>query len=974
MATPSGYVSLRLINCARLCAISIILGFLELAGAQQSSITTDLPVPPLQWLNITGLLNGTPPIPLKDSSIGYDESTRSLVIFGGESQTGLPQQNTYLLDLDALTWSTPNTHVPQFSARPPVRSRALGTGDFAANSRRDFLVYGGQGANNEALGDVWAYSFLNQFWVEVNVSGPAPSPRWGTFGGIDPANVADSANNVSTVFNIGGGSNNEIVFASSDLYQLVVTGTLAADLTTIQGVWKNISLSSFLPGKTDAGGALISQTQARPARIVVTGGCGSNAAPLLTNISCVDPANYVLTVSPQSSISPAQCPAPRLGPVMVPNLSGASTAFLSQSFMLLGIFDGSAWNDDGGLSKGEVAVLDVDAGTWARVLPAPDPSSGNSFPQPREGAAAFASSIALIGQNRNSASDTIVFGGRDAQGKYLNDVWLLRAYNGSVTQSGQRWSGFGNGQLESGVDADGTGVTVQYISQCAQKLDATPNGTVSPSAPTSLPVPASPVSNMPTFDTSSIHKALSPVSIAIALAAIILIRLSQPSVQVDRRARLIHLAIPVCIVAYSLGLAGFAVAFTSTKRHPVPSVLQRRDAMMSNAFLKTSHGRAGFVLFICLYAVVPVLALGLWLGQRCNRNDSQQQLEGDSAEDSQDILREKDTTGQTPRVASPSLSTPEIHSTDSSAHGKPPRTLLGLDLFPLWRGRESNDTSVNTPPVKKGFEVVNRPSRVSGMVHHPAADVMHRPKELVQSLNDLSWLERRRGVGAVADLDYAVNQLGRSPRSASPLPTSRPPTVTMSTKAFVRTSTPPLLSPEYLNPCDVFLHILFHAFLLSICVLTLVELFFRAPISAFVIFLVWTLAFYTCLFYLAWRGHPRASILTVALDRLRRSPPNVTPAPQDDTPIVEGGSQDFQPSGSSPYTYHQHPWRRTISPDEDLVTRTSHGRAATDIDDTEDDDNEDEDTRQRRMEAELERRDVHIVTVPKRRLWITNPS
>ena len=38
------------------------------------------------------------------------------------------------------------------------------------------------------------------------------------------------------------------------------------------------------------------------------------------------------------------------------------------------------------------------------------------------------------------------------------------------------------------------------------------------------------------------------------------------------------------------------------------------------------------------------------------------------------------------------------------------------------------------------------------------------------------------------------------------------------------------------------------------------------------------------------------------------------------------------------------------------------------------DDEEDEDTRQQRMEEEMNRRDVSIVTVPKRKLWIANPS
>ena len=103
------------------------------SAAAQSPIRTDMPVPPLQWLNLTGLTNGSPPPPLKDSSIGYDDLTRSLIIFGGESQAGVPSQITSLLDLDSLTWSTPLSKVSGESSSPPPRSNALGTGDFAVN-------------------------------------------------------------------------------------------------------------------------------------------------------------------------------------------------------------------------------------------------------------------------------------------------------------------------------------------------------------------------------------------------------------------------------------------------------------------------------------------------------------------------------------------------------------------------------------------------------------------------------------------------------------------------------------------------------------------------------------------------------------------------------------------------------------------------------------------------------------------------
>ena len=54
-----------------------------------------MPVPPLQWIELTDLLNGASAPPLKDATIGYDSTTRVLLIFGGESQQGFPTSQTY---------------------------------------------------------------------------------------------------------------------------------------------------------------------------------------------------------------------------------------------------------------------------------------------------------------------------------------------------------------------------------------------------------------------------------------------------------------------------------------------------------------------------------------------------------------------------------------------------------------------------------------------------------------------------------------------------------------------------------------------------------------------------------------------------------------------------------------------------------------------------------------------------------------
>jgi len=125
-----------------------------LRPARAQSISTSTPVPPLQWINITGLLQGPSAPPLKDASIGYDNTTRTLIIFGGESQGGLPQQQTYLsvlpflifflppsnfhrlspsLNLETLLWATPAPKGGTPSTLPPPRSAAIGGGDFAAS-------------------------------------------------------------------------------------------------------------------------------------------------------------------------------------------------------------------------------------------------------------------------------------------------------------------------------------------------------------------------------------------------------------------------------------------------------------------------------------------------------------------------------------------------------------------------------------------------------------------------------------------------------------------------------------------------------------------------------------------------------------------------------------------------------------------------------------------------------------------------
>ncbi|KAG6850041.1 hypothetical protein H0H93_002050 [Arthromyces matolae] len=899
------------------------------------TISTDTPVPPLQWINLSGLLQGSSsPPPLKNAAIGYDDTR---------------------LNLDSLTWSVP-TPPDNLQRTPVARSAAIFGTDFAASkfalkssvilycsdlhphfSRHGFIVAGGKGSDGSGLADIWEYDFINQFWSEVNVSPGSPLPRWGAGGGIDSstAPIQDlSVPGPNNTFYLSGGYDGHDADSLSDIWRFNVSGTLSSNLPDdVNGSWDHLKIGN-LPAKVNVSSAVIGH------QVVLTGGCSSPSV----NGTCADQDTYIIDAQQQSGTTFSVCPAPRTSPVLVRNFNQFTSTFASQIYLLLGTVDTAQWDDGGGHNEGEVAILDVEAGTWSRILPSGDPGTSGqvTYPSPREGAIALSYAKALVGQNRNLSSDTLIFGGQDASGKVLSEMWLLRAYNGLITPTQTTWSGFGDGRLQTGVNASGAGVSVKYMTQCASEIILSASSTTNPTAsPTTSNFPSassSPFSS--TFRTSAAHKALSPVSLAIFQSAFIVFRSasSRPNDMV-LNVQAIYSSAVLLLLAYGSGIAGLIIAFLSTSS-------TEGSTPRSSFHLRTSHGIAGLILFTLLYIMLPlVLILYRYLSRGPATVSRSENEKHDSTWTSSPESPEPLQTYDRP----PSRSAPQSLRLDASSLSSPRHRANSWDpSSTIQRSRESrmssDSDSVHSPSPKRGFEVVNRPQRIrrTSMLAGPPADSQDR-------LRDIDWLQRRRSLNAVGELDYALTQVRREQLS-TPATTDGLMAVTSPHSTHSR--------PVRVTMTETILYATIQGLFLGLSIVTLVILWMENPRYGFAIFLAWTVLFYVINITFAIRHSKDSSFIAVFCgarnSTAKNNSPDISPVP---LPEIASGVYVHQP-------LHR------LAPTVDDVS-LSQGPRSAEAD--EDDDDVDDDTRQRIIEEEMGRRDVSIVTVPKRKLWIANP-
>jgi len=342
-----------------------------------------------------------------------------------------------------------------------------------------------------------------------------------------------------------------------------------------------------------------------------------------------------------------------------------------------------------------------------------------------------------------------VFGGQDASGKYLSEMWLLRAYNGVITRSNETWDGFGNGILQSGQNASGTGVTNVYMDTCATPINthtSSPSATSHVPSPTSTGTPNTAV--VQSYNVSILHKILAPLSIALVLPVVLVYRISSPSLksllESPRGPSSIFTPLIPGFIIFGLGIAGLVTSFTSISH--TSSLAKRMDLSL---YLQTAHGIAGVVLAATFYVAVPVVFLfSLFLRHRSGGRVSLPQDEAEKLS-----------------ARSPPPSTPMLDGTLDRQHSpNHSRSHSSTGLLQFWKrsmdwsrpsDAEGDEFGVRDPPPpeqSKGFEVVNRSKHTRGASSHSMSGLIdyglarpHTPTRL----GEISWLDRRRMVNTV---------------------------------------------------------------------------------------------------------------------------------------------------------------------------------------------------------------------------------
>ncbi|KNZ56810.1 hypothetical protein VP01_2310g2 [Puccinia sorghi] len=344
-----------------------------------------------------------------------------------------------------------------------------------------------------------------------------------------------------------------------------------------------------------------------------------------TNFSGFAPSQMsTRSTPPQSSWAGfSYCPAPRVGGTMVPNRNQFDSSYANQVIMIGGRTDSKNWNDQGGAAAGEVAILDISSGIWARVLPM---RKDNATFTPKEGLLALALPT-RVGATDSKSTDILVYGGIDvASGQASNELWILRLHPGKLT---------GNGTAD--------GVTMTYMPSCVTPTPQNKNNkTNNPGSPSGPAVGDE--GNSGTLQAPIGHLLFSALALAIMMASLTMLRCEEPG-KLSIRSRWRTSRLWLLIGAWhtlilSCALLALAVVISLFQTHTIPASLSSSLAKRSlftgdtvypklqpqETLSQSTHARLGLAIVIVGFIVVPILYLLSWLDDSIEARHKKNQL------------------------------------------------------------------------------------------------------------------------------------------------------------------------------------------------------------------------------------------------------------------------------------------------------------------------------------------------------------
>lgn len=140
----------------------------------------------VQWSKIEVKPGSPQPAARRDGALGYVESQKILVLFGGKTGAGIVS-DTWIFNLTSKTWgkvsdtlADDNTTVPE-----PRFSMVYGTGNASGDIEESFYISTGEGPSKVFYNDVVRFNLTTKKWKKLDPkTSLRPEKRYGSGGGI----------------------------------------------------------------------------------------------------------------------------------------------------------------------------------------------------------------------------------------------------------------------------------------------------------------------------------------------------------------------------------------------------------------------------------------------------------------------------------------------------------------------------------------------------------------------------------------------------------------------------------------------------------------------------------------------------------------------------------------------------------------------------------------------------------------------